>query len=116
MKTAATKRISPEQRRKDFKPTLFFGYGSLIWADGINSKGLLHHYTEDEVKNARLYGYERSMCGYFGGRNFYGLLLRKGAWCNGVLFRIYSWDDYRTLLLSEGANFTIYIFGKSVSA
>jgi hypothetical protein len=97
------KRVSPEQRRKEFKPTLFFGYGSLLRSEGINGKGMRHRYIDDEIKTARLYGFERSMCGYFGGRNFYGLLPKTDAWCNGVLFEIYTWDDYRTLLLKEGA-------------
>jgi len=103
MRRQKIKRISPEQRRKEFKSTLFFGYGSLLRPEGINRKGMLHRYVDGEIKIAKLQGYERSMCGYFGGRNFYGLLPNKDAYCNGVIFKIHNWDDYRTLLLSEGA-------------
>ena len=96
------KRVSPEQRRKAFKPTLFFGYGSLIRKEGINGKGMRHRYTDEELTTAVLHHYRRSMCGYWGGRNFYGVMEEKGARCNGVIFKIHSWDDYRTLLISEG--------------
>lgn len=100
---AKPRRVSPEQRRKQFKPTLFFGYGSLMRPEGIYGKGLNHRYTEDELIPVQLYGFKRSMCGYWGGRNFYGLMEDKKAHCNGALFKIHSWDDYRRLLINEGA-------------
>jgi hypothetical protein len=43
------------------------------------------------------------MCAYFGGRNFYGLLENKTAHCNGTVFKIRDWYDYRALLINEGA-------------
>lgn len=110
-KTTKKKRVyTREQREALFTPTYFFGYGSLMRAKGVNYKNLGHLYTDQELMTAKLLGYERSMCGYFAQRNFYGLLKKKAAYCNGVIFKIHTWTDYRCLLGSEGgtANYGPY--------
>ena len=96
------RRYTPEERAKMFKPTYFFGYGSLIHPKGINGRGLKTRYTIKDLSPCTLHNYSRSMCGFYGGRNFYGLLSDKGSKCNGVVFRIDNWYDYRALLVSEG--------------
>jgi hypothetical protein len=64
---------------------------------------MYHRYKNDELIPVRLHGYERGMSAYFGRRNFYGLLPKEGAICNGVLFPIATKRDYRALLENEGA-------------
>jgi hypothetical protein len=86
-----------------FEPTYVFGYGSLLLDHGINGRGMKHVYNNEELIPCELKGYERSFCGFFGGRNFYGLLEKKGAVCNGIIFKIHDWYDYRAFLMSEGA-------------
>jgi hypothetical protein len=103
MKPQKKRKYTPEQRAAMFEPTYVFGYGSLLLADGINGRGMKHRYTDDELTPCVLNGYERSMCGFFGGRNFYGLLENKTASCNGIIFKIHNWYDYRAFLHSEGA-------------
>ncbi len=97
------KRISPEERAKKFEPTYVFGYGSLLMADGVNGRGMRYQYTNDDLHPCTLTGFERSMCAFFGGRNFYGLLKSPKTQINGVCFKIHDWYDYRSFLMSEGA-------------
>jgi hypothetical protein len=97
------KKISKAQRAKEFKPTYFFGYGSLLIPQGVNGRGMRHDYIPADLSEAMLNGYERSFSGFFHGRNFYGLLENKSARCNGVVFKIDDWYDYRALLMNEGA-------------
>jgi len=105
----AKKRTTPEERAAAFIPTYVFGYGSLLLARGINGRQMKKFYNNSDLHPATLEGYSRSMCAYFGGRNFYGLLEDKKAKCNGVLFKIEDWYDYRAFLISEGS---IAKFGK----
>jgi len=97
------KRPTPEQRAATFKPTYFFGYGSLLTPHGIHGRSMGERYKQKDLFPCALAGFERSMCAYFGGRNFYGLLEDEKAHCNGVVFKIRDWYDYRALLISEGA-------------
>jgi len=103
------KRFTPAQREAMFVPTWFFGYGSLMQSEGINGRSMIKKYKDSDVIPCRLNGFKRSMCGYFEGRNFYGLLENKLSYCNGVVFKVDTWYDYRGLLMSEGATST---FGK----
>lgn len=97
------KKYTSKERVAMFKPTYFFGYGSLIAPDGINHRGMSKRYKRKDLFPCLLNGFKRSMCGYYKPRNFYGLLKSKKAWCNGVVFKVHDWYDYRTLLRTEGA-------------
>lgn len=97
------KRHTPKERADKFVPTYFFGYGSLMQAYGINGRQMLKHYKAEDIIPCGLDGYQRSMCAYFGSRIFYGLMKDKSASCNGIVFKVNSWYDYRVLLQSEGA-------------
>lgn len=92
-----------QERAKLFKPTYFFGYGSLMYPSGLDGRGIRHRYTWEDLVVARLADYERGMSAFFSGRNFYGLLPKKGSHLNGVVFRIPDWYSYRSLLGVEGA-------------
>lgn len=95
--------IGKKVSKKPFEPVFFFGYGSLLRAQGINGRGMRHRYTNEELFPCRLRGYKRGMSAFFGGRNFYGLLPDKDSMVNGVIFPIASKTDYRALLGNEGA-------------
>jgi hypothetical protein len=97
------KKVSAEQRAAEFAPTYFFGYGSLLTPIGIHGRGMLERYKFEDLIPCSLNGYARSMCAFFAGRNFYGLLEDDKAHCNGIVFKIRDWYDYRALLISEGA-------------
>ena len=97
------KRYTSEQRETMFIPTYFFGYGSLMQAYGINGRNMGRRYKDTDLIPCGLNGFERSMCGYYEGRNFYGLLENKTQFCNGIVFKVDTWKDYRALLTSEGA-------------
>ena len=97
------KSYTRKERETMFKPTYFFGYGSLIAPIGINYRGMYKRYKLEDLHPCILSGFERSMCGFFEPRNFYGLLKNGKMRCNGVAFKIHSWADYRILLHSEGA-------------
>lgn len=97
------KRFTAKERAAMFTPTYVFGYGSLLLARGINGRNMRKYYRNKDLQPATLEGYTRSMCAYFGGRNFYGLLEEEKALCNGVVFKIEDWYDYRAFLFSEGA-------------
>jgi len=97
------KKNTSEQRAAAFKPTYFFGYGSLLTPHGIHGRKMAAHYTSKDLYPCSLAEHSRSMCAFFGGRNFYGLLEDEAAHCNGVVFKIRDWYDYRALLVSEGA-------------
>ncbi|KPK10628.1 MAG: hypothetical protein AMJ56_07610 [Anaerolineae bacterium SG8_19] len=100
---AKKKRFTPEERAAMFEPTYFFGYGSLMNAAGINGRHMAKKYQNSDLTPCSLRGFSRSMCAYYGGRNFYGLLEKDPSYLNGVVFRVHSWYDYRALLDSEGA-------------
>lgn len=106
------KRYTASERAAMFKPTYFFGYGSLMQPSGINGRGMVAYYRSNNLRTASLRGYKRSMYAYFGGRNFYGLLEDKDAHCNGVVFKIANWYDYRALLINEGAT-SFYRVGRT---
>lgn len=97
------KSYTRKERATMFKPTHVFGYGSLIAPVGINYRGMKKRYKREDLHPCILNGFERSMCGYYKPRNFYGLLKSKKARCNGVVFKVHDWYDYRTLLRTEGA-------------
>jgi len=101
--TRRKKKITAAERVAAFKPTYFFGYGSLLVPAGIHGRGMLARYKLTDLRTCTLNGYARSMCAYFGGRNFYGLLEDEKAHCNGTVFKISDWYDYRALLTNEGA-------------
>ena len=101
--TGSRKRPTPKQRAAAFKPTYFFGYGSLLIPYGIHGRGMAERYKLKDLNPCSLAGYARSLCAYFGGRNFYGLLEDEKAHCNGVVFKIRDWYDYRALLVNEGS-------------
>ena len=41
--------------------SLFFGYGSLMYANGINGRGMQHRYTDEELSYLTVGGFNRSL-------------------------------------------------------
>lgn len=92
-----------QERAKMFKPTYFFGYGSLMYPSGLDGRGIRRLYTWKDLAVAQLADHERGMSAFFSNRNFYGILPRKGSHLNGIIFRMPDWYSYRSLLGVEGA-------------
>lgn len=77
-----------------------FGYGSLIYPDGINGRGMQHVYTEDDLRPVRLYGYQRCWNAAYGDLLFLGCRHEKDATMNGVIFPV-DQSDFPAFTSSE---------------
>jgi hypothetical protein len=91
--------------------TFFFGYGSLMYPNGLNCRGMNKIYEKKDLKLANLKGFVRSLnARSWNGLLYYGLKEDGISHINGVIFEIYDDYDYTKLLISEGAH---PAFGKS---
>jgi len=87
---------------------LFFGYGSLMFPEGINGRGLKHIYrTQNELIPITIKGLKRSMSAevYIRGyaARFYSVERNVNSKVFGMLFKIHSKNDLIALLINEGA-------------
>ena len=83
--------------------TFIFGYGSLIYPEGINSRGLSRVYIESDLKDAFLSSFKRSWEVMFEDTLYLGVTLADRQGTNGVIFEV-SKDDMLPLIESENAN------------
>ena len=86
------------------EPTYFVGYGSLMYPDGINGRGMRRFYQWDDLIPIVLQGFKRSFCALFKKLAFYGIYRQPNSELNAVAFKIQSIYDYTMLLLDEGAH------------
>ena len=86
-----------------------FGYGSLIFAEGINGRGLKKTYRERDLLVTRLNGYRREWNALDAdGWTYLGLIEDPGASVNGVLFQLETdLADIRNFDTSEAVH-TLY--------
>lgn len=70
-----------------------FGYGSLMYPDGINGRGMRCIYEYKDISQAQLNGYERGMYATWGNRLFYGIIKKENAYLNGTVFEVYDLYD-----------------------
>ncbi len=86
-----------------------FGYGSLIYADGINGRGLTITYSERDLIVTRLKGYRREWNAFDNdGWTYLGLVEDPGSTVNGVLFPLETdLTDIRNFDTSEAVH-TLY--------
>jgi len=82
----------------------FFGYGSLMYPDGINGRGMQHEYTWNDLLPATINNLQRGMFAKYMNTLYYGLVSKAGSKVNGVIFPIYSVNDLDVLLMDEGAH------------
>jgi hypothetical protein len=85
-------------------PKYFFGYGSLMYPEGINGRGMNHYYHKSDLIPVKLQGYKRTFCAVANELAFYGIYESNDSWINGVVFPIHSLADYIALLHDEGAS------------
>jgi hypothetical protein len=85
-------------------PTYFLGYGSLMYPDGINTRGMHKYYTNEDLMPVTLTGFKRSFCALFKDLAFYGIYKDAGSELNGIMFEIESLHDYTMLLMAEAAH------------
>ena len=86
------------------KRVFFFGYGSLMYPEGINKRGMTKSYKSDMMDRALLYDYKRGSYANYQGHHYYSLIEQSKAYVNGVIFEIFSYDDLDILLKDEGAH------------
>ena len=88
--------------KKPFK--YFFGYGSLMYPDGINGRGMEHEYTWNDLLPATLNNFQRDIFAEYMNILYYGIVPKAGSKVNGVIFPIYSTRDLDALLMNERAH------------
>lgn len=89
----------------DFKaPTYFVGYGSLMYPQGINCRGMEKYYKGYDLIPVTLTGFKRSLCTVYKDLAFYGVHRDQESEINAVAFEIESLHDYTMLLLDEAAH------------
>jgi hypothetical protein len=82
------------------KTIWIFGYGSLLYPDGINGRGMHYNYTENDLHEVVLKGYKREWNALSGIR-FLGVVESPFSWCNGVIFQIHSDEGLENFKRSE---------------
>jgi hypothetical protein len=88
---------------------MFFGYGSLMFYQGINGRGLRHIYrSNDELIPITVKGLKRSMSAEIPvtpitRSRFYSVAINQNEKVFGMLFKVHSKHDLVALLLNEGA-------------
>ena len=75
------------------EPTYFVGYGSLMYPDGINGRGMRRFYQWDDLIPIVLQGFKRSFCALFKKLAFYGIYRQPNSELNAVAFKIQSIYD-----------------------
>lgn len=89
---------------KFYEPTYFIGYGSLMYPDGVNGRGMKHFYRWEDLIPVILHGFKRSFCATFKELAFYGIYRQENSKLNAVAFQIHNKHDYAMLLIDEGAH------------
>lgn len=89
-----------------YKSILFFGYGSLMYPEGINRRSMEYIYYWKDLRPAVLTGYERGMFASFGLLSYYGLINgNTESLTQGAVLPIHSFKDFISLMLTEGVLF-----------
>lgn len=87
------------------KPIAYvFGYGSLMYPNGINERGMRHKYIWEDLSLAEVIGYSRGMFAAYANRTFYGMMKNNSKVTNGVLMPIFSEKDLNALWMDEGVH------------
>lgn len=84
-------------------PVYVFGYGSLLFPNGWNKRGMIKKYDNKDLKTCWLNNYKRGLYGRYGNILYYGIIPNKDCRCNGIVTKVYNEYDYIKLMLSERA-------------
>lgn len=88
---------------KQLDKVMFFGYGSLLYPEGINGRGMQYRYKVPDLKEVVVKGFRRSMSALVF-TAYYGIHVDRNAFLNGCIFKIHSLYDLIALLRNEGAS------------
>ena len=81
-----------------------FGYGSLIFDEGINGRGMKKIYTEDDLIPNALLDHKREWNAVWNGIRYLGCIRsEKKSIINGVIFKL-NHEDKQAFLKSEGSD------------
>lgn len=87
---------------KNFSPNLYIlGYGSLLHSKGWLGRGIRNYVSKNSLKECSVSGFARGKFGLFGEYTFYGVVEKKDAIINGVLYNIETADDWLSLMMTE---------------
>jgi len=102
-------------------PVYVFGYGSLLYSQGWIRRRMIVPPKADDLIECDLKNYERGPWGMFSLTNYYGIIRKKGAACNGVLARVHDLQDWVELMATEAiaglfrtANYRVVDVTKSI--
>jgi hypothetical protein len=85
--------------------TFFFGYGSLMYPNGINGRGMTKDYEEKDLATAQLKDFSRGLFARSTDQClYYGIKEDPTSVVNGVVFEVFDNYDYTHLMISEGAH------------
>jgi len=96
--------MSPDEIFRGQSHVYVVAYGSLMFADGINGRGMRHVYRDDELTLVRIRNYSRGMTCRWGKTHYYGIRPVEGGDLVAVVFKVHNAKDLRMLNLSEGCD------------
>lgn len=86
------------------KPIFVFGYGSLMFPEGMNGRNMDYIYERSDIVPANLSSYSRGIYAAWGYKLFYGIIEDPNSYLNGTIAQIYSEHDFIALNESEKSN------------
>lgn len=84
--------------------TYFFGYGSLMFPEGTNGRGMKYCYNDKDFHVANLIGFDRGAYLEYSDRRYYSLKQNPTGRVVGTLLRIHDEEDLEALLINEMAH------------
>jgi len=78
-----------------------FGYGSLLYPEGWRSRWMKKRPTARKLIECRARGVERGPWGMYDVQNYYGIIPKDDSMVNGIVTRIWSLDDWVSLMSTE---------------
>lgn len=85
----------------DKKKVFAIGYGSLLFANGWEKRGMKVVTVPKDLKECTVHGYKRGPFGMHSGVHFYGAIPDNASHFNAVLNRIHTMRDWEGLMQTE---------------
>ena len=83
------------------KPVFVFGYGSLMFPEGMNGRNMDYVYGEADIVPAKLSSYSRGIYAAWDYDLFYGIIKDDSSYLNGTIAPVYTSHDFQSLNISE---------------
>lgn len=81
--------------------TYFFGYGSLMFPEGTNGRGMKYLYMDSDFHVVKLMGFERGAYLDWASRRYYSIKPNQDKHVMGTLVGIADEEDLNALLINE---------------